>query len=73
MHPIDDSTDHLDDTELLHMEQSHRDDYARLQRREPHLRDTSYGLISGSAALVASWERWCTTHLAARMRGILAR
>ena len=72
-HTDDDSTDHLDDTQLLDMEQSHRDDYTRLQREQPHLRDTTYGMMKGSAALVAAWERWWTTNLAARMRGILGR
>ena len=72
-HTDDDSTDQLDDTQLLHAEQEQRDDYTRLQRQEPHLRDTTYGLFKGSAALVASWERWSITNLAARMRGILGR
>jgi hypothetical protein len=72
-HTDDDSTDHLDDVELLTAEQLHRDHFAQLQRQEPHLRDTTYGVINGSTALVASWERWWTTNLAARMRGIIAR
>ena len=72
-HTGDDSTDHLDDAQLLHAEQVHRNDYAKLQRQEPHLRDTTYGLIKGSAALVASWERWWKTNLAARLRGLLGR
>ena len=69
----DGSTDRLDDADLLHMEQTHRNEYTRLQRHQPHERDTTYGLITGSAALVACWDRWRTTNLAARMRGILPR
>lgn len=69
----DDSTDHLDDAQLLQMEQLHRDYYAQLQRQEPQLRDTTYGLLNGSKALVTSWERWWNTNLAARMRGIIGR
>jgi hypothetical protein len=72
-HLDDHSTDHLDDMQLLATEQVHRDDYARQRRQEPHLRDTTYGLIQGSGALVASWERWWATHFAARMRGLLPR
>ena len=72
-HHDDHLTDHLDDTQLLAAEQVHRDDYARQRRQEPCVRDTTYGLIQGSAALVASWERWWATNLAARMRGLLGR
>jgi len=69
----DNSTDHLDDTELLEMERVHRNDYDRLHSQEPDRRDTTYGLIKGSVGLLASFDRWRTTHLAARLRGIIGR
>ena len=67
------SNDQLDDRQLLAREQDERDDFRRLEQREPHFRDTTYGVVRASPALVASWERWSKTNLAARMRGILTR
>lgn len=66
-------TDSLNDAELLARETSELDDFKRLERMEPRFRDTTYGVVRGSAALVTSWERWWATNLAARMRGILTR
>lgn len=69
----DQSSDDLDDTELLEREQDDRDDFRRLEQEEPRFRDTTYGVVRGSPALIASWERWWKTNLAARMRGLLSR
>lgn len=67
------STDHLDDAELLARESLDLEEYHRLEREEPQHRDTTYGVIRGSRALIDAWERWWHTNLAARMRGILTR
>lgn len=67
------SSDDLDDTELLARERDDRADFRRWEEAEPHYRDTTYGVIHGSPGLIASWERWWKTNLAARMRGILTR
>lgn len=69
----DRSADQLDDTELLAQEQEHREDFRRHEAAEPQETGTTYGLVRGSPALLASWERWWKTNLAARMRGILTR
>ena len=69
----DRSTDQLDDRELLAREQAHREDFRRQEAAEPQPRGTTYGPMRGSPALLASWERWWKTNLAARMRGILTR
>lgn len=66
-------SDDLDDTQLLARELMERDEFKRLEEEEPRFRDTTYGLLHGSAALVASWERWWLTNVAARMRGLLTR
>lgn len=74
MHSHDDeSNDQLDDTQLLAREQDERDDFRRRQREEPRFNTATYGVVGGSPTLVASWERWWKTNLAARMRGILTR
>lgn len=70
----DDSTnDELDDTELLAREQDDRDDFRRRQEEEPRFDTATYGVVRGSPSLIASWERWWKTNLAARMRGIMTR
>ena len=66
-------TDELDDKELLAQEQEHREDFRRQEAAEPQQRGTTYGVVRGSPALLAAWERWWQTNLAARMRGILSR
>jgi hypothetical protein len=71
--PDSTSTDHLDDTELLAQEQEDRDDFRRRAAVEPQDHGTTDGVARGSPALVAAWERWWRTNLAARMRGILTR
>ena len=67
------SNDQLDDTQLLAREQDERDDFRKRQQEEPRFETTTYGVVRGSPALIASWERWWNTNLAARMRGILTR
>lgn len=69
----DNATDHLDDAELLAREIQQRDEFKHLEEQEPQLRDTTYGVLRGSVALVTSWERWWRTNAAARMRGLLTR
>lgn len=66
-------TDELNDRELLAQEQEDREDFRRREAAEPQRRGTTYGVMRGSPALLASWERWWQTNLAARMRGILSR
>jgi hypothetical protein len=74
MHTADnDATNHLDDTQLLAVEVRQRDEFKRLEEREPQFRDTTYGVVRGSPALLESWQRWWNTNLAARGRGLLNR
>lgn len=68
----DNASDHLDDTELLEMERAHRHDYDRLNSQEPDRSGATHP-IKGSPMLLASFDRWRTTHLAARLRGIIGR
>ena len=67
------SNDQLDDAELLSRERDQRDDFRRLEQEEPHFRDTTYGIVRGSSALIESWERWWRTNQDARLRGIMRR
>lgn len=69
----DHSNDSLDDADLLARESEQRSDFRRLEQAEPRFRYTTYGIIRASPALIASWERWWKTNLAARMRGIITR
>ena len=69
----DDDTEQLDDAALLARESRERTEVKRLEEREPRFRDTTYGLLRGSPALVRSWERWWRTNAAARLRGLLNR
>ena len=66
-------SDELDDAQLLERERSDRAEFRRLQAEQPRFRDTTFGVVRGSALLVSAWERWWDTNLAARMRGILGR
>ncbi|HEU4994921.1 MAG TPA: hypothetical protein VFT29_08875 [Gemmatimonadaceae bacterium] len=65
--------DELSDDALVDREESERREYLRLERREPHLRNTSYRELTGSKALLHAWERWSRTNTALRIRGLLAR
>lgn len=69
----DDSTDNLSDAQLLARESMQHREYSRLEARDPRFRDTTYGVVRGSKALIDAWERWWKTNLAARARGILKR
>ena len=69
----DESTDQLNDAQLLEREGHLRDEFDRLRREEPRGRGTTYGPVRGSAELVRSFERWWSANLAARMRGIIER
>src|SRR5688500_6266117 len=52
MHNHDeDSSSNLDDRELLAKESMQRDEVQRLEREQPQLRDTTYGLAPGSRPL----------------------
>lgn len=65
--------DELTDDALVDREEAERREYLRLERREPHLRETSYRELTGSKALLHAWERWSRTNAALRVRGLLAR
>lgn len=67
------SNDDLSDGQLLDRERDDHDDFRREQAEQPRFGDTTFGLIRGSPRLIAAWERWWETNLAARMRGLLAR
>ena len=67
------SNDELTDDALLDREASERREYHRLEKREPHLRDTSYRKLTGSKALLHAWERWSRTDLMVRLRGLARR
>lgn len=73
MNSDDTSTDDLDDTALLAQEAKEHAEFTRMEQAEPRFRDTTYGLVRGSTALVLSWERWWRTNTAARLRGLLGR
>lgn len=61
----------LGDDDLLDREESERREFMRLERREPHLKDTNYRELKGSHALMHAWERWSKTSIVARLRGLL--
>jgi hypothetical protein len=65
--------DELTDDALVEREQSERREYMRLERREPHLRDTNYRELTASKALLHAWERWSRTIIAIRLRGLFTR
>ena len=67
------ANEELTDDALLSREQSDRREYMRLERREPHLRDTNYRALTASKALLHAWERWWKTTVVARARGLRAR
>ena len=67
------ATDQLGDDDLLTRESSERREYMRLERREPHLRDTTYRALKASRALIHAWERWSKTNILARLRGLKPR
>ena len=67
------ANDQLSDDALQQREASERREYDRLERREPHLRDTNYRELTGSKALIHAWERWSRTSLALKLRGLLSR
>ena len=72
-HHTDDSSEDLTDRELLDRERNEHDDFRRQEAEQPRFRDTTFGVVRGSPRLIAAWERWSKTNLAARMRGILGR
>ena len=72
-HHTDDSSEDLTDRELLDRERNEHDDFRRQESEQPRFRDTTFGVVRGSPRLIAAWERWWKTNLAARMRGILGR
>jgi hypothetical protein len=67
-----DDTDYtfFDDSELLAHESAQRDEFLRLERLEPHLRDTTYRELRGSPALLTAYGRWKASSSAARHRGL---
>jgi len=67
------ANEELSDDALQQREASERREYLRLENREPHLRDTNYRELTGSKALLHAWERWSSTNLALRLRGLLSR
>ena len=67
------ANEELTDDALLTREVSERREYMRLERREPHLRQTTYQALSGSKALLHAWNRWWKTTVVARARGLIAR
>jgi hypothetical protein len=67
------TNDDLDDSQLLERESDERHEFFRLRRAEPHVRDTTYRVVTASRELVGAWERWTGTSLAVRVRGLLPR
>ena len=65
--------DELTDDALQQREESERREYNRLEKKEPHLRDTTYRELTGSKALLHAWERWKRTSIALKLRGLLSR
>lgn len=72
-HKNGNANENLEDDDLLDRESSERREYLRLERREPHLRNTTYRALNASRALMRAWERWSRTSLAVRLRGLLPR
>ncbi len=64
---------HLTDDQLSEREEGERREFMRLERKEPHLRDTTYRTLSASRALLHAWERWSRTAAVMRVRGLLSR
>jgi hypothetical protein len=62
----------LTDHALVEREESERREYLRLEQREPHLRDTTYGAVKGAPGLIVAWERWWATKVARRLRGLIS-
>jgi hypothetical protein len=69
----DDSTDQLDDAQLMTRELRQHDEFERIGRADPRFRDTTYGRVHGSVKLVEAWNRWWKTNVAARARGLVSR
>jgi hypothetical protein len=67
------ANDQLGDDELLDREDSERREFMRLEKHEPHLRDTNYRALNASRALLHAWERWSRTSIVARLRGLVSR
>jgi hypothetical protein len=67
------ASDQLGDNDLLEREVSERREFLRLERREPHLRETNYRALNASPGLMRAWERWNLTNTIARLRGLLMR
>lgn len=67
------TNDELDDTALLARESDQRREFLHLKRSEPHVRDTTYRVITASRELLRAWDRWTRTSLAVRLRGLLPR
>lgn len=65
--------DELTDDALQQREESERREYIRLEKKEPHLRDTTYRELTGSKQLLHAWERWKQTSMALALRGLLSR
>ena len=67
------ASDQLEDADLLDREVSERREFMRLEKREPHLRDTNYRALTASPGLMRAWERWNVTSTIARLRGLFLR
>lgn len=69
----DRSNDALSDSDLLDRESDQQDEFLRLERVEPQVRDTTYRPMHGSPALIHAWEQWRQTSVSARLRGLVPR
>ena len=63
----------MNDGELLEREFNDRTEFMQLERNEPVSSGTTFREIRTSPALLAAWQRWMQSGLAARVRGLLPR
>jgi hypothetical protein len=62
----------LTDDALVDREEADRREYRRLEEREPELRDTTYQKLDASPGLIKAWDRWWSTKVERRLRGLLS-
>ena len=71
---FDGNADHeLTDAELVDREELNKRELMRLEQLEPGRRESTSELVPASARLMHAWERWKSSNVAARLRGLLSR
>lgn len=65
-----DALDTLDDEQLIAIELRLRERFFARERREPHLKDTTFRELRGSPELLAAWTEWMWVTRAVGDRGL---